>query len=144
MCDAVVVVETGIKGGSLITADLANGYNRDVFAYPGKITDSKSAGCNMLIRNHKAILLEEPQQLVETMKWDHKPSNKNKQPKLLFNDLSEHELKIVSLLEASAPLHIDELMLRSGMSSSLAASVILGLELKSIVNTLPGKRLSLV
>src|SRR6185369_9319070 len=57
MSDAIIVVETGIKGGSMITAELANGYNRDVFAYPGKVTDPKSAGCNYLVKNNKAVLL---------------------------------------------------------------------------------------
>src|SRR4030095_2785581 len=57
MSDATVVIETGEKGGSMITAELANGYNKDVFALPGKVTDNKSAGCNFLIRNNKAMLL---------------------------------------------------------------------------------------
>ena len=57
MSDATIVIETGIKGGSMITAELANNYNKDVFAFPGKVTDTKSAGCNYLIKNNKAILL---------------------------------------------------------------------------------------
>ena len=57
MSDATIVIETSIKGGSMITAELANGYNKDVFAIPGKITDSKSAGCNYLIKSNKACLL---------------------------------------------------------------------------------------
>jgi DNA processing protein len=69
MCDATVVIETGIKGGSVITANLANTYNKDVFAYPGRITDSKSEGCNHLIKNNKAILLTDAEQLIEAMGW---------------------------------------------------------------------------
>ena len=72
MSDAAIVIETGIKGGSMITAELANGYNKDVFAIPGKITDSKSAGCNYLIRNNKAILLTDVQELIELMGWGRK------------------------------------------------------------------------
>jgi DNA processing protein len=65
--DATIVIETGVKGGSMITAELANGYNKDVFAFPGKTTDTKSAGCNYLIKNNKAILLTDAEQLIETM-----------------------------------------------------------------------------
>src|SRR5205085_3906100 len=66
MSDAIIVIETGIKGGSLITAELANGYNKDVFAIPGKLTDSKSAGCNELIKDNKAELLTDAGQLIDT------------------------------------------------------------------------------
>ncbi|HSU52158.1 MAG TPA: DNA-processing protein DprA, partial [Segetibacter sp.] len=72
MSDATIVIETALKGGSMITAELANGYNRDVFAVPGKVTDVKSLGCNHLIKNNKAILLEDCQQLIETMGWGQK------------------------------------------------------------------------
>ncbi len=64
MSDATIVIETGIKGGSMITAELANNYNKDVFAFPGKITDAKSAGCNYLIKNNKGVLLTDAQELL--------------------------------------------------------------------------------
>ncbi len=70
MSDATIVIESGIKGGSMVTAELANGYNKDVFAYPGKVTDSKSAGCNYLIKSNKAMLLTDAQQLIEIMGWE--------------------------------------------------------------------------
>ena len=70
MSDATIVVETGIKGGSMITAELANNYNKDVFAFPGKVTDTKSAGCNYLIKNNKAVLLTDAQELIELMSWE--------------------------------------------------------------------------
>src|SRR5690606_15042095 len=70
ICDAIIVVETNFKGGSMITADLANGYNRDVFAFPGKITDTRSTGCNYLIRHNKAVLITDAAQLLETMGWE--------------------------------------------------------------------------
>jgi len=69
MCDAIIVIESGKKGGSLITAELANGYNKDVFAIPGKTTDSKSEGCNYLIRQNKASLITAAADLVELMNW---------------------------------------------------------------------------
>jgi len=78
IADATIVVETQVKGGSMITAELANNYNRDVFAFPGKVTDIKSSGCNYLIKNNKAILLTDVQQLVHAMNWQAKtPKKKN-------------------------------------------------------------------
>lgn len=87
MSDATIVIETGIKGGSMITAELANGYNKDVFAIPGRTNDTKSAGCNYLIKNNKALLLTSGQELIETMGWEEKPSKSSakKQKELLLN-----------------------------------------------------------
>ena len=89
--DATIVIETGNKGGSMITADLANGYNRDVFALPGRITDQKSAGCNQLIQRNKAILLSDAQQLIETMGWEQKEKISKQPQRQLFIQLSEDE-----------------------------------------------------
>jgi DNA processing protein len=143
MCEALIVVETGVKGGSLITADLALEYSRDVYAFPGKITDTRSQGCNKLIATNAAALLTEPDQFIEAMGWNDKPK-KQRQPKELFDNLDENEQKIVDILKETAPMHIDELKLKSGLSSGITASVILALELRSIITTLPGKRLNLV
>jgi DNA processing protein len=144
LSDAVVVVETGVKGGSMITAELANGYNRDVFAYPGKITDAKSAGCNALIRNNKAILLTNTHELAESLGWEQKIS-KNIQPqKELFANLNAAEKTIVDLLNEKQPVHIDELNIRCGFSTSSMAAAILNLELQNIVQALPGKMYQLV
>jgi DNA processing protein len=144
MSDAVVVIETGVKGGSMITADLANGYNRDVFAFPGKTTDAKSAGCNYLIKNNKAMLLTEAQELAEIMGWN-PPEKKNTRPqKELFIELNPHEKLIVDILGEKPLVHIDELNLRSGLSSSSMAAAILNLELQNVVQALPGKMYQLV
>jgi DNA processing protein len=144
MSDAVIVVETGIKGGSMITAELANGYNRDVFAFPGKVTDAKSAGCNALIKNNKAVLLTETQELAEMLGWS-APAPKNIQPqKELFVTLNAEEKTIVDILNEKQPVHIDELNLRCGFSISSIAAAILNLELQNIVQALPGKMYQLV
>lgn len=137
--DAVVLVETGIKGGSMITAEIANSYNRDVFAVPGKITDSKSEGCNHLIKTNKAILLTEASELVTIMGWEDKKITNNKPQKELFVQLSEDEQKIVSLIQEKGSLHIDEINLQSDLSTSAVAAVILNLELQGVVRSLPGK-----
>ncbi|MGI8950684.1 MAG: DNA-processing protein DprA [Chitinophagaceae bacterium] len=138
MADATIVIETAIKGGSMITAELANNYNKDVFAFPGKTTDSKSAGCNYLIKNNKAALLTDAQNLIEMMNWENKKT-KSKVQKELFIDLSDEEKIIVDILKEKETIHIDELFLKSGLHSSSVAGAILNLELQNVVTSLPGK-----
>ena len=140
MTDATIVMETGEKGGSMITAELANNYNRDVFALPGKVTDPKSAGCNHLIRSNKAVLLTDPTQLIELMGWEVKTKKTGKASQQeLFIELSPEERIIVDLLRDKESLPIDELNLQSGLSSSGVAGALLNLELQSVVLSLPGK-----
>ena len=140
MSDATIVIESGIKGGSMVTAELANGYNKDVFAFPGKVTDNKSAGCNYLIKSNKAMLLTDAQQLIEIMGWEEKKQkSKVKSQKEIFIELSKEEKIIVDLLNEKETVHIDEINLRSGLSSSAIAAAILNLELQNVVNGLPGK-----
>lgn len=139
MCDALVVIESGIKGGSLITAELANSYNKDVFAIPGRSTDSKSEGCNYLIKNNKAALITNADDLMENMRWtDSKKSNQKKQREL-FIELSADEKIIVDILRQKENTHIDELYFKSGLSSSAAAGALLNLEMENVVLSLPGK-----
>jgi DNA processing protein len=140
MSDATIVIESGIKGGSIVTAELANGYNKDVFAYPGKVTDSKSAGCNYLIKSNKAMLVTDAQQLIEIMGWEEKKQKpKSKSQKEIFIELSKEEKIIVDILNEKETVHIDEINLRSGLSNSAIAAAILNLELQNVVNGLPGK-----
>jgi DNA processing protein len=139
MSDATVVVETGAKGGSMITAELANGYNKDVFAFPGRTTDAKSAGCNQLIKNNKAVLLTEAADLVNLMGWEEKASLKKKKQKEIFIELTEPEKRIVDMLKDKECLHIDQIHQLSALSNSTIAAAILNLELQQVVESLPGK-----
>jgi DNA processing protein len=140
MSDATIVIETGIKGGSMITAELANSYNKDVFAYPGKVTDTKSAGCNFLIRQNKALLLTDATELLQMIGWEEKKQKtKTKQQKELFIDLTKEERIVVDILKEKEAVHIDEINLKSSLSSSSVAAAILGLELQNVVVSLPGK-----
>ncbi len=139
MSDATIVVESGIKGGSIITVELANGYNKDVFAFPGKTTDSKSAGCNHLIKNNKAILLTDASQLLEMMGWKEAEKNKKKKQKELFIELTDHEKIIVHILKDKGIASIDDINFTSGLNSSFVAAAILNLELLNVINSLPGK-----
>lgn len=138
ICDALIVIESSIKGGSLITAELGNGYNKDVFAFPGRINDSRSEGCNHLIKNNKALLITSADDLLHIMNW--KERRKTIRPQReLFIDLQPDERIIVDILNAAENMHIDQLYLKSGLSSSAAANALLMLEMKGVVASLPGK-----
>ncbi len=137
ICDAVVVIETSIKGGSLITAELANGYNRDVFVFPGRTTDRNSEGCNYLVKSNKACLITSVDDVMKTMNWEDKRLPVNKQ-KELFVELSDNEKIIVEMLKINDQ-HIDELNMRSGFPSSTMAAVLLNLELQGVISSMPGK-----
>jgi DNA processing protein len=143
LSDATVVVETNIKGGSMITAKLADAYNRDVFAVPGRTNDKASSGCNHLIKYNKAILLTDADELLEILGWKERKKEK-KQQKELFIELSADEKQIIQLLQEKELVHIDEINLQSGLSSSAAAAAILNLELQNVIATLPGKMYKLI
>lgn len=139
MCDAVVVIESSKKGGSLITAELGNSYNKDVFAIPGRVTDSKSEGCNYLIKNNKAALINSADDLLEMMSWNQAPKPTHKKQRELFIELAPDEKIIVDILQQHESIQIDQLYLKSGLSSSAVASVLLMLEMQNVVLSLPGK-----
>lgn len=144
MCDATIVIETGKKGGSMITANLANSYNRDVFAVPGKTTDAKSEGCNYLIQNNKAVLITSGTDVIEQMGWQSKQKNTKARQKELFIELSEDEKLVYQLLLKKENMHIDEINLHCSVSSSAIAAALLSLELQGIVQSLPGKLYALI
>lgn len=144
LCDALIVIESGKKGGSLITAELGNGYNKDVFAIPGRTTDSKSEGCNYLIKSNKASLINNANDLLEMMNW--KPSTKSAASKQreLFIELSPDEKIVVDILQQQAQIQIDQLYFKSGLSSSAVAAALLMLEMQNVVASLPGKIYKLI
>jgi DNA processing protein len=143
MSDATIVVETALRGGSMITAELANGYNRDVFAFPGKVTDTKSAGCNHLIKNNKAILLTNAEQLVDMLGWTNKKP-KRKEQKELFISVTNDEQILLDILKEKDTVHVDELFLKSGLNSSTVAASMLNLEFQNVIASLPGKMYKLL
>jgi len=138
MCDAVIVIESSIKGGSLITAELSNGYNRDVFALPGRVNDIKSEGCNWLIKTNKAALVTSASDVLENLGWKEQKTELKKQ-RQLFIEFSKDEKLIVDILNELEQVHIDELYLKSNLSSSAAAAALLTLEMQGVVTSLPGK-----
>ena len=146
LCDAVVVIESGIKGGAVITANIANSYNKDVFSVPGKATDKMSAGCNFLIKTFKANLIENGNDLLEAMRWKNVEgqSKQQKQQKQLFLNLAEEEKVIYSLLNDKGEVEIDKLVHESGMNSSQMAASLLEMEMNGLIVSLPGKRYKLL
>lgn len=139
MADATIVVEASVKGGALITAELANGYNRDVFAVPGRVGDEFSEGCNRLIRDLKAALATSGNDILRAMNWDegNKVVKPQPQRKLLI-DLTEEQEKVVGVLREQNHT-IDRLTVLSGYPMSKVASILLELEFEGIVSNLPGK-----
>ncbi|MBC7903992.1 MAG: DNA-protecting protein DprA [Gemmatimonadaceae bacterium] len=144
MCDAVVVVETNARGGSMITAELAGSYNRDVFAFPGRSTDQKSAGTNGLIRQNKAMLVSSAAELMDTMGWQITESHNRKLQSQLFYELSEDEREVIKIIRNLETVSIDELHSRVAMTVSSVAAIILKLELENIIGSMPGKRFRLL
>lgn len=137
LSDCVVVVEASEKGGALITAEYANSFNRDVFALPGKVHDEFSKGCNRLIKNNKAALIESASDLKNLMGWEeNKPATKP-QRQLLLN-LTTTEQAIIDVLTEPERLHIDELCNRLNYNSNELALVLLNLEFNGLIKSLPG------
>lgn len=143
MADAIVVIESSEKGGSLITADLGNGYNRDVFAVPGRPDDSQSVGCNRLIKQNKAALIESVKDIEYIMGWKEVNNSTNKQASL-FVELNSEEQSIVDKLNSGEAKALDEISLELGMPISKTTSLLLALEFKNVVRSLPGKMFQLV
>jgi DNA processing protein len=139
LCDALLVVESGRKGGSLITADIANSYNKDVFATPGRITDASFAGCHDLITSNKAHLITSAKDIIDIMGWhESKAISSHKQTKL-FVELTGDENKIISVFENKSSLHFEQICFSSGFSVSQCSSILLSLEIKEVLSSLPGK-----
>ena len=143
MADALLVVETDIKGGSIISAEIAYSYNKDIFCVPGRIGDKYSSGCNKLIQDLKANLVTSGEEILKSMNWL-STNKKQKVQKQLFIELSEDEKLIISLFEQKNQLHIDEIMFKSQLTSSRIAGAILNLEMQELLVVLPGKLYQIV
>lgn len=143
MSDAVLVVESAIKGGSMITAELALGYHKELFAIPGRVQDQFSRGCNELIKKQKAQLVESGEELAKYMQWDLSSKRNIAVQKQLFVDLSKEEETIIAFMDPGTEISIDKIYNNLTWSPSKVASVLLNLEFKGLVRSLPGKRYTL-
>ncbi len=144
MSDAVIVVETAAKGGSMITANIAVDYGRDVFAVPGRVGEPQAQGCNDLLRKRKANLIEQADNVAQQLNWIDRSAGKPTFQTQLFLELSDNERFIVDILKKSEiSIPIDALTLEAKMNPSQMASLLLTLEFKGVVQALPGKRFGL-
>lgn len=140
MSDAVVVIESAEKGGSLITAGLAGSYNRDCFAFPGRAGDTSSRGCNLLIRENKASLLLSAEELVTDIGWMEKtaPVKGECVQRSLFLNLSDEEQLVVRLLEQQGDLQINTLVVAANIPVHRMNAILFELEMKGVVRVLAG------
>ncbi|GAA4761818.1 MULTISPECIES: DNA-processing protein DprA [Flavobacterium] len=136
--EATVVIESAEKGGSLVTATMANDYNREVFAVPGRATDKYSQGCNNLIKTQKANLLTSAADLVYNLNWDIVKKGKSIQ-KQLFVSLEPEEQNLFDFLKINGKEHIDIIALEINIPVFKLSSLLLNMELKGVVRPLPGK-----
>ncbi len=139
LADATLVVEAWESGGALITADIANSYNRDVMAFPGRVRDVSSGGCNRLIRQHKAHMITCASDLVQLLSWDEEERSSAGRQQKLWEELTSEEKKIATIMQQNACIAIDELALRSHYNMSKLAAVLLQMEMKGMIRALPGK-----
>ena len=138
MADAVVVIESAMKGGSLITADLANSYSRDVFAYPGRVMDIYSQGCNYLIRTNRAHLMESMLNLRYIMRWT--SETKSEKQTALFREFTAEEKLIMDCFGSNAMVSLDDIIVKTELPTTKIAALLLNLEFDGVLMAMPGKR----
>jgi len=138
LADATIIVESAEKGGALVTADIANSYNRDVFAFPGRSTDPFSRGCNKIIKLNEAVLVENAADIEKAMNWDVKTQPNRVFQTSLFLELNPEEQQLIDLLK-EGDRFVDEITMETQMPMSRVSALLLGLEFKGLVVSLPGK-----
>ncbi len=139
LSDATIVVESAKKGGALVTADIANSYNRDVFAFPGKVGDPYSEGCHFLIKSNRAVLMETVSDLEYVMNWSPSKSQPDAVQPCLFYDFTPDEKLIVDLLRSEGGTAIDLICIKTTLPMNKVSPTLLNLEFAGIVKGLPGK-----
>jgi DNA processing protein len=144
LCDAIIVVEAGRKGGALITADIANSYNRDVFAVPGRIGDPCSEGTNLLIRTNRAALIQKPEDIEYLIGWKLAEGAKKPLQQKLFHNLTDEETKIYEFIQLCRQAGIDDICYQTGLTMNRVSAALLNMEFEGILTCLPGKIYSLI
>ena len=139
MADALLVIESGITGGSIITVNMAAGYNREVFAVPGRIHDHKSEGCNLLIMDNKARLARSADDILIQMNWVKETNTRKNQPEIFYK-ATENEEKILAMLNKNGQMHIDQLMQSCTMHLAAFSASLLNLEMEKQIKAFPGRR----
>ena len=136
LADATVIVESAMKGGSLVTADIAFSYGRDVFAFPGRTTDEFSSGCNRLIQLNKAALISSAKDLVMALCWD-SDAKSSAQPSLFsFSEKPDHP--IIRLLQEKGEFHVNQLAIEMEVPIHKLTPVLFELEMEGHIKAFPG------
>lgn len=143
LTDATVVVEASKTGGALITANIANSYNRDLFAFPGRIGDKYSEGCNAIIAACKALLIRNADDLMLNMGWERTSKPEGVQT-TMFPKLKGDEQTVYDILSQHQEISADEIHNFCDLTLPKIAAALLGLELKNLCRCLPGKRYKLL
>ncbi|MGB1230725.1 MAG: DNA-processing protein DprA [Winogradskyella sp.] len=144
LSEATIVIESAEKGGSLVTADIANSYNRDVFAVPGRITDNQSIGCNNLIKYQRAHLLSNPLDIPYLLNWKLKTDEKPVIQKQLFVELQPDEKIVYNFLKTNNKQVLDVIALQCKMPTYKLAGLLINMELKGVIRPLPGKLFEII
>ena len=139
LSEATIVIESAEKGGSLVTADIANSYDREVFAVPGRTTDSQSVGCNNLIKYQKAHLLSNPLDVPYILNWELEIDKKPIVQKQLFVELESDEKVIYNFLKEKDKELLDVIAIQCNIPTYKLAGLLLNMEMKGVVRPLPGK-----
>ena len=138
LSDVTVVIESAEKGGSLITAELADSYHRECFALPGRLSDPFSRGCNKLIGEQRARCFQSVNDLLSVMGWEQNKKQKKSTQLTLFEALEDQEKEIVAQLQAVERMDFNQLSIRTGFSSSCLDELLFGLEMNGVVISRPG------
>jgi DNA processing protein len=137
--EATIVIESAERGGSLVTAEIANSYNREVFAVPGRVDDKQSSGCHNLIKTQKAHLLTSAADLVYILSWERSLQKKQQIQKQLFVELDEDEKTIFNFLKENNKQHLDHIAASCNMPVHKTAALLLNMEMKGVVIAMPGR-----
>ena len=138
MSDAVIVVEAAVKGGALITARIANSYNIEVLACPGRITDPFNSGCNLLIENHEAHIYNSITSLISLLNWDDEKINSAKQTKIELTSFTEDEQQLLKALQKHNKLTKDEIVKSTDLGFHQIPQILLKLELEDVITVKTG------
>lgn len=143
LVDALIVVESDIKGGAVITANLAFSYNREVYAVPGRLSDQYSRGCNFLIQTNRAQVYSGVDELATNLRWEAAEQADDKSQRKLLLELTDDQKKIVKMLRKETAATADQVAAGTGFGPSKVSAVMLDLEFEGVVKALPGKRFAL-
>ncbi len=138
LCDCVIVTESAEKGGAIVTASIADGYHRDVFAVPGRANDPYSKGCNNLISSNRATLITSAQDIIEAMRWTAKPEEGTQGE--LFTELNEEEQSIINFISQNPLSSINEISVGVNITLSKLTSTLIDMEFRGLIINYPGGR----